>query len=89
MDEWLGHSSKVAEDHYLQVTNDHWSAGASKVTGNNIGGPTGGPTSATTGLPAAINENDNHGKRRLLMATDIYRESVQYPQQDSNLQPSA
>lgn len=24
IDEWLGHSTKVAEKHYLLVTDDHW-----------------------------------------------------------------
>lgn len=24
VDAWLGHSSKVADEHYLQVTQDHW-----------------------------------------------------------------
>ncbi len=30
---WLGHSSKTAEKHYLQVTDDHWDAGTSLMTG--------------------------------------------------------
>ena len=28
VDAWLGHSTKIAERHYLQVTGDHWAAGA-------------------------------------------------------------
>ena len=31
---WLGHSSRVAEKHYLQVTPDHWE----KAAGGNMGG---------------------------------------------------
>ena len=31
---WMGHSSRVAEKHYLQVTPDHWS----KAIGGNAGG---------------------------------------------------
>ena len=46
---WMGHSSKVAEKSYLQVTPDHWKAGASDLTGSEIGGPTGGPISANRG----------------------------------------
>jgi len=32
VDAWLGHSTKTAEIHYLQVTADHWRAGASLTT---------------------------------------------------------
>ena len=44
VDEWLGHSTKTAETHYLQVTADHWAAGAIKPTGQpaDSGGVTGG-----------------------------------------------
>ena len=35
---WLGHSSRVAEKHYLQVTSEHWA----KASGENIGGNAGG-----------------------------------------------
>ena len=63
VDEWLGHSTKTAEKHYLQVTEDHWQAGAVIATGkpvessigatgeaNQPGGLTGGPISANQGL---------------------------------------
>ena len=33
-DAWIGHSSKVAETSYLQVTPDHWALGASMSTGS-------------------------------------------------------
>ena len=45
----LGHSAKVAEKRYLQMTPDHWTAGASMPTGNDtakIGGVVGGVVSA-------------------------------------------
>ena len=32
---WLGHSSKVAEKHYLQVTDEHWES-ACTLTGSHI-----------------------------------------------------
>ncbi|MCA9190591.1 MAG: hypothetical protein KDB03_02470 [Planctomycetales bacterium] len=32
VDAWLGHSTKVAEKRYLQVTNDHWQSGPSSAT---------------------------------------------------------
>ena len=47
---WMGHSSKVAEKSYLQVTPDHWKAGASDLTGSEIGGP----ISANLGLSGEI-----------------------------------
>ena len=47
---WMGHSAKVAEKSYLQVTPDHWKAGASESAADQIGGPTGGPISANQGL---------------------------------------
>ena len=65
VDEWLGHSTEVAKAHYLQVTNDHWLVGASKVTGNQIGGPTGGPISVNPLQSAAIVENEKRGKTRV------------------------
>ena len=46
---WIGHSAKVAEKSYLQVTPDHWKAGAA-VSPDQNGGPTGGPISANQGL---------------------------------------
>lgn len=33
---WLGHSSKTAEKHYLQVTDSHWSDGCGELTGDPI-----------------------------------------------------
>ena len=69
----------------LQVTTDHWLAGASKVTGNQSGGPTGGPISVKTGESGAITEkNDAHDKTRVVMATDVYSKAIEHPRQDSN-----
>jgi len=34
VDEWLGHSTAVAEKHYLMVTSDQWAAGATQATGD-------------------------------------------------------
>ena len=33
---WLGHSSKTAEKHYLQVTDDHWAGATTSLTGDAI-----------------------------------------------------
>ena len=40
---WLGHSKKVAEKYYLQITDDHWDLGSTKST---VGGNAGGNSSA-------------------------------------------
>ncbi len=46
-DSWLGHSTRVAERHYLQTTEGHWERAIAeettpKVVGGNAGGNTGG-----------------------------------------------
>lgn len=33
---WMGHSSRVAEKHYLQVTPDHWAKAVGGDAGGNI-----------------------------------------------------
>ena len=56
---WLGHSAKVAEKSYLQVTPDHWAAGASIATGNDTatnGGVVGGVISANHQCSGAIEQ---------------------------------
>ncbi len=48
---WMGHSSRVAEKSYLQVTPDHWALGAEKETGSTppaIGGVVGGDIGANS-----------------------------------------
>ena len=47
---WMGHSAKVAEKSYLQVTPSHWRAGASESASNQNGGHRGGHISANQGL---------------------------------------
>ena len=37
INKWLGHSSAVAEKHYLQVTTDDWAEGATRKTVNEVG----------------------------------------------------
>ncbi len=39
---WLGHSGKVAEDHYLQVTEEHWQRASVETALNQIDGNAGG-----------------------------------------------
>lgn len=61
---WMGHSSKTAEKHYLQVTDEHWSAGANAMTGDpitlktvdsNSGGPISANPRASTPIMAQKN----------------------------------
>ena len=52
---WLGHSGKVAEKHYLQVTDEHWNRAA------NFGSPTGSPISV---ISSPI--TNNHEKQKTL-----------------------
>ena len=67
---WMGHSAKVAEKNYLQVTPDHWKAGATTSAPGSIqnGGPTGGPISANQGRSEGDSPNaqheENHEKSR-------------------------
>jgi hypothetical protein len=37
INKWLGHSSAVAEKHYLQVTTDDWAEGATRTTVSEVG----------------------------------------------------
>ncbi|TWU33881.1 tyrosine-type recombinase/integrase [Novipirellula artificiosorum] len=65
---WLGHSSKTAEKHYLQVHDDHWAAGASSLTGEAIdfdaviGGVRGGVISAANDPSRARTANNQSAK---------------------------
>ena len=64
----MGHSAKVAEKSYLQVTPDHWRAGASDLTGSEIGGHRGGHINANQGLSGETTSAEklrvNHEKSR-------------------------
>ena len=42
VNKWIGHSAKVAEKHYLQVTDEHW--GKAIESGTPAGSPIGTPT---------------------------------------------
>ena len=78
VDEWMGHSTKTAETHYLQVTEDHWSAGAVTHTGRQtdattsdrlpVGGPTGGPIPAHQDASGAITDTKKAREMRALDA---------------------
>lgn len=60
---WMGHSAKVAEKSYLQITPSHWKAGASVPVMNKNGGPTGGPISANLSQSRGINQAGQVAKK--------------------------
>ncbi|GAB5513722.1 MAG: hypothetical protein Rhob2KO_14470 [Rhodopirellula baltica] len=65
---WLGHSSKTAEDHYLQVTQGHWDRGSAFCTAgaardeDSAGGVTGGDTPATLQPSGAMGRHEKTRK---------------------------
>ena len=82
VDRWLGHSSRVAAEHYLQVTNEHWEAGATMVTGAPIpaiehrdddGGVLGGVIPANTQASGAIlgSETDRKDHKKAPITLEI------------------
>jgi len=63
VDEWMGHSTATAEKHYLQVTEDHWLAGAELLTGEiGIGGPISANQGLSNGTTNGTTEPSKHEK---------------------------
>ncbi|WP_390620669.1 tyrosine-type recombinase/integrase [Neorhodopirellula pilleata] len=65
IDSWMGHSAKVAAKHYLQVTPDHWEAGATLATTNDTatsGGVPGGVISAAPSQSQSDEDTKKPGK---------------------------
>ena len=62
---WMGHSGKVAERHYLQVTDEHWER-ASNLS------PTRPPITAQTGSISEKQKQKNPAKSRVLRDADSY-----------------
>ena len=56
--EWLGHSQKIAEKHYLQVTSTHWES----AVGFSIGGNAGGNSSANLDASTEITNKKTPAK---------------------------
>ena len=77
---WMGHSSNGCRRPLLAITNDHWLAGASKLTGNQNGGP----ISAETGQSAAIKQNEKHDKTRVVIPADAYSGTIEHPEPTPN-----
>ncbi len=61
VNKWLGHSGKVAEKHYLQVTDEHWGKAIESRT------PAGSPVGTPTGT---ISRNDETTKPCVLQGSD-------------------
>ena len=78
VDAWLGHSTKTAERHYLQVTADHWEAGAADGSEIDPGGSAGGSIIVNQGGISAhrpkakpLNSLGKEGLRCLMIACSI------------------
>ncbi len=84
VDEWIGHSDRVAREHYKQVTEDHWAKAATQVsTGVSITAP----QESITGDHTAIDNAENAQKSRETNDFVGLLENDQHPRQDSNLRP--
>lgn len=56
---WLGHSSRIAQKHYLQVTADHWAL-ATREIGGNAGGNICANPQGSTAVPAHKKQEIHH-----------------------------
>jgi hypothetical protein len=99
---WLGHSSAVAERHYLQTTDEHLSkalaldrSGGFQSTadgtvkgsaGGTVKGSTGGTVHAGQELPATCNSAKSQGIQVILIERDKHGKLFQHPRQESNNQ---
>ena len=78
IDAWLGHSTKVAEKHYLQVTEEHWArsllyrAKVERGSGAPIGAPITYTTRAICTPQASENTHFSQGNEGLCRLTEVY-----------------
>ena len=93
IDAWMGHSTRIARKHCLQVTDAHWEKAASesdpsspKVTAT-VGGVTGGVIPAHPRASEAILPKLESSKTPCLIGTDVPGGETAYPRQGSNLWP--
>jgi integrase len=82
---WMGHSAKVAEKSYLQVTPDHWELGATITTGSAIaaGGVTGGVISADLGQSGSITNTKKPLKTLGFEGSECLETDLSAPRSDS------
>ncbi len=83
---WMGHSTRVAEQHYLQVTEDHWNKARGSFGGDILknGGSTGGDVPSGTEKSGIKKTNKKKGQR----SRKDSRELAECPRKDSNLGPA-
>ncbi len=88
---WLGHSTRVAEKHYLQVTDDHWQRANGGAIGGDIfsnGGAIGGDSSTPLETVGVGADNDFPVKSNGQQSGTDSRELAECPRKDSNLGPA-
>lgn len=81
---WLGHSSRVAERHYLQTTDAHWQ----RAIEESVGGVTGGVICADQSQSGAIDDDSEPSKKPILIGADESGSAEGYAQVDSNHRPT-
>ena len=85
VDAWLGHSTRVARKHYLQVTEAHWDRAVKED--DESGGPTGGPIHAHTQPSTGKDAHEKPSKTLVGVAGHSEEFPDRHPRQDSNLRP--
>lgn len=91
-DTWMGHSSKVAAKHYLQVTDAHWKRASTEIldSDHQTDGRAALPEKDGGVIPAAAGANrSNHDTKKpsdslLGMAGHDSGVPAKYPRRDSN-----
>ena len=82
VNEWLGHSSEIAERHYQQVTPDHWDRSTKQVSAQvSIGGN----QEASRRCQATGENQENPGNSRFSLDLLAHSKVEKYPRQDLNL----
>lgn len=79
---WFGHTEKIADEHYLQTTEDDYKEATDSVIPLVI------PSLGNQESPKVIKKSKNPGKRWVLMDGDTPLGASQYTHLDSNQKPS-
>lgn len=83
---WLGHSSRIAERHYLQTTDAHWErATTEEPVATASGGNTGGNISANPEESGDSKLDGKPNKNKPQRVAEACGSSGEHPRQDSNL----
>ena len=77
---WLGHSSRVAQRHYLQTTDAHWQRAIEEAVG--------GVICADQGQSGAIDDDSKPSKKPILIGADESGSAERHAQVDSNHRPT-